>query len=262
MASLSLSLVLTLAAVFGLGAILGWMLRREKNAARDAGLAELRIQQLEAQQRKIERLYRQREELRTRLSDMRDRYRARLRKAREQGGRPDGHDEALGELREKLTESIERRDALRQQLERLIARSRKLAADAARDREHVAALEHDLDTWRRKLPPLMARYRDKSRRAKELEARLRRLGESPGVQPGNITAGTRPSGPPAEDLQRIRGIGPALERKLHAMGIYRLDQIAEFDAEDVERVGQHLGAFARRIDRDGWVAQAREMIGG
>jgi predicted flap endonuclease-1-like 5' DNA nuclease len=258
--ALSLSLVLMLAAAFGLGAILGWMLRREKIAAREAGLAELRMQQLEAQQRKIERLYRQREELRTRVSETRDRYRARLREAREQAGDAGGHDETLRKLRDKLAESIERREALRRQLERLITRSRKLATDAARDRERAAALEDDLQTWRRKLPPLMARYRDKSRQASEFEARLRQLGEAPDAEPEAVHAAPAPPEAAADDLQRIRGIGPALERKLHAMGIYRLDQIAGFDADDIERVGQQLGAFARRIDRDGWVAQARDII--
>ncbi len=62
-----------------------------------------------------------------------------------------------------------------------------------------------------------------------------------------------------DDLQRIKGVGPALERLLNGMGIYRLEQIARFSDEDVERVQAELKEFPGRIRRDDWVGQARAM---
>ncbi|MGJ3263231.1 MAG: hypothetical protein ACFE0R_08340 [Salinarimonas sp.] len=75
------------------------------------------------------------------------------------------------------------------------------------------------------------------------------------------TVGTRPAtldGPRGapDDLKRINGIGPANERKLNALGIYHFDQIAEWDEAQVRWVGTYL-AFPGRIEREGWVAQAR-----
>jgi len=66
-----------------------------------------------------------------------------------------------------------------------------------------------------------------------------------------------PSGP-ADDLKRISGVGPALEKKLHALGVTRFEQIAAFTAEDIQRVDDAL-SFKGRIEREDWVAQARAL---
>lgn len=257
MQSLSLPLVLVLAAVFLVGAVLGWMLRREKDTSRLARLADRRRQQLEEQQRKFERLHRQRKELRERLVEMRDHYRSRLLEAGNNDA--DSGNSEVERLRTELAASIERRDALRGQLDRLIARSRKVAAEAAEGRARIASLEQELESWQGRLPPLMARYRDKARQADELAARLAER-DAVVTSDGPARLDT-PAATGGDNLQRIRGIGPALERKLHALGIYRLEQIAGFGQDDIARVGAELGAFAGRIDRDGWVDQARAMIG-
>jgi predicted flap endonuclease-1-like 5' DNA nuclease len=62
----------------------------------------------------------------------------------------------------------------------------------------------------------------------------------------------------ADDLQRIRGIGPQNERRLHALGIWHFDQIAAWSPENVTWVGSYL-AFPGRIDREKWIAQARDL---
>jgi NADH-quinone oxidoreductase subunit E len=65
-----------------------------------------------------------------------------------------------------------------------------------------------------------------------------------------------PSG--RDDLKRIRGIGPTLERTLNELGIARFDQIAEWNDADIARVNERL-RFSGRIERDDWVGQAREL---
>ena len=66
-----------------------------------------------------------------------------------------------------------------------------------------------------------------------------------------------PDGPP-DDLKKITGVGPALEKKLNAIGVTRYDQIAAFTAEDIQRVDDQLN-FKGRVERDDWVGQAKAL---
>ena len=66
-----------------------------------------------------------------------------------------------------------------------------------------------------------------------------------------------PAGEP-DDLKKISGVGPVLEEKLHALGITKFAQVAAFTAAEIEQVDSRLN-FKGRIERDGWVAQAKEF---
>lgn len=63
----------------------------------------------------------------------------------------------------------------------------------------------------------------------------------------------------ADDLKVIVGVGPFLEKKLHAIGIYTFRQIANFTQEDIEKVNDIIEFFPGRIERDNWVGQAAEL---
>lgn len=60
-----------------------------------------------------------------------------------------------------------------------------------------------------------------------------------------------------DDLKRITGIGPHLERRLKQHGITTFRQIAQWSESDIERISKELGPFAHRIHRDRWVEQAQ-----
>lgn len=62
-----------------------------------------------------------------------------------------------------------------------------------------------------------------------------------------------------DDLRRIRGIGPALERQLNDLGVTSFQQIALWDDAEIERISAQLGRFRDRIRRDDWVGGAREQ---
>ncbi len=66
-----------------------------------------------------------------------------------------------------------------------------------------------------------------------------------------------PEGEP-DDLKQISGVGPALEKKLHGLGITKFAQVAAFTADDIAKVDDAL-SFKGRIERDDWVAQAKEL---
>ncbi len=62
-----------------------------------------------------------------------------------------------------------------------------------------------------------------------------------------------------DDLKQIKGIGPAIEKTLHDLGIFRFNQIAEMSEYDIDRVAQWLKGFRSRIYREDWIGQARDL---
>ena len=70
------------------------------------------------------------------------------------------------------------------------------------------------------------------------------------------------SAPVRDDLKRITGIGPKLERMLNANGISKFRQIAGWQDADIQAIDELLPAFHGRIRRDDWVGQARRLRDG
>jgi large subunit ribosomal protein L21 len=62
----------------------------------------------------------------------------------------------------------------------------------------------------------------------------------------------------ADDLKQLSGVGPALEKKLHAAGVTSFAQIAAWTEADVAAMDEQL-SFKGRIEREGWIAQAAEL---
>ena len=94
----------------------------------------------------------------------------------------------------------------------------------------------------------------------------------PAAKPAAAKAAAKPAAPKAakssakpatggDDLKLIKGVGPKLEATLHGLGITSFAQIAGWSPADVERVDGEL-KFQGRIDRDGWIEQARILAEG
>lgn len=64
-----------------------------------------------------------------------------------------------------------------------------------------------------------------------------------------------------DDLKKLSGVGPALEKKLHENGVTTFAQIAGWSAADVAEMDEKL-SFKGRIEREGWIAQAVELAKG
>ena len=64
---------------------------------------------------------------------------------------------------------------------------------------------------------------------------------------------------PRDDLQKIKGVGPAIEKTLNEMGIVSFRQIADMSEYDIDRVARRLKGFRTRIYREDWIGQAREL---
>jgi large subunit ribosomal protein L21 len=64
-----------------------------------------------------------------------------------------------------------------------------------------------------------------------------------------------------DDLKKLSGVGPALEKKLHEAGVTSFAQIAAWTEADVADMDEKL-SFKGRIEREGWIAQAQELAKG
>lgn len=71
-----------------------------------------------------------------------------------------------------------------------------------------------------------------------------------------------PRGGKGDDLKRIKGVGPGLEKALHGMGVYHFDQIANWTASEIAWVDDNLLRFKGRATRDNWVEQAKTLAEG
>ena len=73
------------------------------------------------------------------------------------------------------------------------------------------------------------------------------------LQSDDLVNGTR------DTLQEIKGVGPAIEKTLNEMGIFRYQQIAEMSEYDIDRIAKRLKGFRTRIYREDWIGQARDL---
>ncbi|SMC45197.1 50S ribosomal protein L21 [Primorskyibacter flagellatus] len=61
-----------------------------------------------------------------------------------------------------------------------------------------------------------------------------------------------------DDLKKLSGVGPALEKRLHENGVTTFAQIAAWTEADVTEMDEKL-SFKGRIEREGWIAQAKDL---
>ena len=93
-------------------------------------------------------------------------------------------------------------------------------------------------------------------RIREAELEVKTTGES--RPPAWVMV--QPFGP-RDDLQRLEGVDPSLERSLNRLGIYHFHQIARFDAADVEWLVEHADGVPAQTIRDSWIVDASRLAG-
>ncbi len=68
--------------------------------------------------------------------------------------------------------------------------------------------------------------------------------------------------PVGDDLSRIKGLGPKLQKLLPELGLSTFAQIAALTEADLAELDTKLGAFAGRPAKDNWVEQAKYLAAG
>ena len=82
-----------------------------------------------------------------------------------------------------------------------------------------------------------------------------------------LTGGAKPSKKAApkkeiaDDVSLISGVGPVLKDKLAEAGITSLKQISTLKKKDAAKLDEEL-SLGGRIEREEWVAQAKELLAG
>ena len=62
-----------------------------------------------------------------------------------------------------------------------------------------------------------------------------------------------------DNLKKMSGLGPAMEKKLNAAGITTFAQIAALSADDIAKLEEEHGIGAGKFEKEDWVAQAQEL---
>ena len=132
-------------------------------------------------------------------------------------------------------------------------------------RQKLHAQEQQLQTWDRRFSSAV---NEKDGEILRLGVELSRLrGQLPRFQidaPAKPKARTRKSAKEStsnsefDDLKLIFGIGPVLEKRLHEYGVKWFKQLAQWSKEDILAFETHLPEFQNRVERDKWVAGAKE----
>jgi small subunit ribosomal protein S2 len=60
----------------------------------------------------------------------------------------------------------------------------------------------------------------------------------------------------ADDLKKLTGVSPTIEKRLNDLGVFHFWQIAELGGDDAHKIGEELGLPGRI---EGWIAQAKEF---
>jgi NADH-quinone oxidoreductase subunit E len=93
---------------------------------------------------------------------------------------------------------------------------------------------------------------------KKAPAKAEAAAEVAGAEPALLSA-PREGG--ADDLKQLKGVGPKLEQVLNELGVYHFDQVAGWTEAEIAWIDDRL-KFRGRIQRDGWVEQARTLAAG
>ena len=108
-----------------------------------------------------------------------------------------------------------------------------------------------------------------------LESGADKTGVKAAVGAGSVSGEAAPAAAPAkkaapkkaaaaaggDDLKKLSGVGPALEKKLIEAGVTTFAQIAAWGEAEIAEFDEKL-SFKGRIEREGWVEQAKELANG
>lgn len=67
---------------------------------------------------------------------------------------------------------------------------------------------------------------------------------------------------PADDLARLKGVGPKMVARLHELGVTRYAQLAGFNGTELAHLDERMGPFKGRLARDRVAEQADYLARG
>lgn len=121
--------------------------------------------------------------------------------------------------------------------------------------ERVAAPVHDVPAP--DSGAVSERVREAARAAREALGDLAPAG--PAVRPATLAA---PLDGGADNLMRLKGVGPKFAEMLNANGVYHFSQIAAWGPSEIAWIEGNIEGFTGRVVRDDWVGQSKILAAG
>lgn len=224
-----LLLFLLLAILLGLA--LGWWLQEPRYQNRQHVINDLALEHNHLQEERIQLLHAN-AQLRAQLVQVHDHYREE--KTRLQKSLEDFQRQHAAQLEEMSALQRSQVSVDSHELDLLRFKNRQLTQQLAETEEQIRQLKQRIEEFSKKQPDLESRDH-----VQNLHRQLAHL---------------------KDDLSRIRGIGPVLEKQLNDLGIYTFQQIADFNEQQIDRIDAHI-RFPGRVLRERWIEQARQFIG-
>jgi predicted flap endonuclease-1-like 5' DNA nuclease len=282
-----------------IGTIIGWVGRGGRADSEKSAINEGWQEQLSAQNNEHERLLEQNKSLMDQNSQYQASNKdAKMRAGelsealKEAFERRDELQRQLKDIRGNLEAAVTERDQLQNDMQSKSSASDDATAALQQKDERIEKLSRELENWQDRLPPLIEKFRQRNAEAEELELELATAHEriealeamvgsdqtrvepvdpdamTDGMDASNEPIDDEPEEPlesfaddrkPRDDLKKIKGVGPAIEKTLNEMGICHFNQIAEMSEYEIDRVAHRLEGFRSRIYREDWIGQARDL---
>ena len=144
-------------------------------------------------------------------------------------------------------------------------RSELKATKSDQDKE-ITILSRELTQWKKRVRPLVDRHKASVEENKKLKKQLLEtqriistleIMNSPNKNKTVIDLNNYRS---RDNLQKIRGIGPSIEKILNKYDIYRYEQIANISEYEIETVARDIKGLKSQIHREDWIGQAEYLI--
>ena len=163
-------------------------------------------------------------------------------------------DHRLAELAQQ-TQWLEERDRRIAALERRLVELQRLQSEIAGQTKMMNEQEEEISRLRKRLVEVRTALRVRTDGGQVL-TRPNGPANQLTLQIGQSKTA---NGPRKDDLKKIQGIGPAIERALNKMGTFTYIQIAKWKAGDIARIARKLDTLPDRIKRDNWIAGAKKQ---
>ncbi|WP_455245029.1 hypothetical protein [Petrachloros mirabilis] len=231
---------------------------RQANAARTVAQQELLVtqkkisdleQQLVASEKSLKELSR----LRDQIASLKP-YQGRVQWLEAQLSEKDAEHRVTLKRMKELLHHAESRERHTAELERRVSDLESIQAELAGQAEAMGRKEEEISRLRKRLVEVRAALRVRTDGG-HVVARSDAPENQLSLQ---ISQSKFLNSSQKDDLKKISGIGPVLERALNKMGTYSYIQIAKWTSGDIAHVAAKIGTAPDRIKREKWIAAAKK----
>jgi len=173
----------------------------------------------------------------------------------------DKHQQEISACHQRLSEANSEKENLQTRLNELEVSLAQTRQEFLLVKTQHQQLENESGTLRYKTKQLEFQNQELEETQTKLQSEIASLQSAKHERSLSDHPFVRPTEPDEkDDLTKIKGIGPFIEKRLNMIGIYTFQQLGDLTPELIDRVGAAIEFFPHRIVRDNWVGQARSFV--